>query len=148
RMTLLDPKPGFVRFNVEYDYPAYLRWKKQTAKGIVNPQIDALRGTKLALEALTNRPIKDATLSVFSKGQEAVFSAEKVKDKPNVVRFALPALMQDGKAVVRFTPTTAENVSEPKEIPIRVLSDEKPKVFITKTEPAPVKQEEPKAGAE
>jgi hypothetical protein len=148
RMAVLDPKPGFVRFNVGYDYPAYLRWKKQTVKGVVNPQIEAMRGTKVALEALTNRPIKDATLSVFSKGQEAVIPAEKVKDKPNLVRFALSPLMQDGKAVIRFTPTTPENVSEPKEIPIRVLSDEKPKAFITNTDPTPVKQDEPKAGPE
>ena len=132
RITLLDPKPVFLSFDVTFDYPKYLHYEPSTTTiNVRDPHLEAMRGTKVMLLAHANRPIKDATIFQFP-GLDRPIVGELVQDNPMQVKFHLPALMEDGAYRVGFSPKTDEKESDPRVYNIHVLSDEKPKVEITK----------------
>jgi collagen type III alpha len=128
-MKLLDPKPRMVSFDLEFQYPKYLRWEDQKLTEILEPIIEAMRGTKVIITAQTNRPVRLATLTLAS--DKSQIQGKLVENEPLKVRFELPPLTEDTKASLQFLPDTAEGQSEPREIPIRVMSDLKPVVEIT-----------------
>ena len=72
------------------------------------PELEAMRGTKIVLTAKTNRGVEGAKLEL--PGLPAVVG-EKVEDQPMWRRFTLPPLDQDGMAKLTFTPTTKEGPS-------------------------------------
>ena len=113
RITVFDVKPVFRTFDLEYDYPAYLRFKPMKVIGVREPDIDAPRGTKLVLTARTNRPVKAAKIEL--PGLDPI-PGELLPDDPMAVRFRLPELMTDGVARVTFTPDTAETTGSTKSI--------------------------------
>ncbi|MBO0697856.1 MAG: hypothetical protein J2P46_05655, partial [Zavarzinella sp.] len=131
RLGVIDPKPVVRTFDIDYDYPAYLRFKPMTAAEVREPEIEAPRGTKVVLTAKTTRGVKDARLEI--DGQPAI-AGELVADEPTWVRFKLPAIDKDSTARVTFTPTTGESPSAPRSIPIRALLDGAPEVRLTKPE--------------
>jgi hypothetical protein len=132
RMTVIDPKPDFRTFDIAYDYPAYLRFKPMTAADVRQPEIEAPRGTKVVLTAKTTRGVKEAKLEL--EGQPPVIG-EPVPDQPMWVRFKLPAIDKETTARVSFNPTTNEQPSAPRSIPVRPLIDQPPSVKIIKPEP-------------
>ena len=127
QLGVIDPKPVFRTFDLEYEYPAYLRFKPMSAKDTREPEIEAPRGAKIVVTAKTSRAVKDARFEI--NGQS--IAGEPVPEQPMWVRFKLPALDKDGTAKVTFTPTTAEGPSALRSIPIRVLIDQAPEVVIT-----------------
>ena len=123
RLAVIDPKPVFKTFDLEYTYPAYLRFKPMKAADVREPEIEGPRGTTVILTAKTTRAVKDAKFEV--PGQSPIVG-EPVPDQPMWVRFKLPPIEQDATGQVSFTPTTAENPSAPRSISIRSLIDQKP----------------------
>lgn len=128
RLGVIDPKPVFRTFDLDYEYPAYLRFKPMSAKDVREPEIEAPRGSKVVVTAKTSRGVQDAKIEI--DGQ--TIAGEKVSDQPMWVRFKLPTLDKDGVAKVTFTPTSGEAASVPRSIPVRVLIDQAPEVQITK----------------
>ena len=126
RLTLLDPKPLFLNYDVTYDYPAYLRYKPVSVN-VREPNLEAMRGTKIALVAHANRPVKEARIQF--PGVEQPILGAVVDKKPMQVMFSLPPLMKDGTYRAAFTPKTDEG-EVAQTFTIRVFSDEKPKVGI------------------
>jgi collagen type III alpha len=131
RLGVIDPKPVFRTFDLDYEYPSYLRFKPMSARDVREPEIEGPRGSKVVLTAKTSRGVQDAKIEI--DGQ--TIAGEKVPDQPTWARFKLPALEKDGAAKVTFTPTTGEAASGPRSIPIRALIDQAPDVKITKPEP-------------
>jgi collagen type III alpha len=131
KLVVIDPKPVVRTFDLAYDYPAYLRFKQMTAADVREPEIEAPRGTKVVMTAKTTRGVKDARLEI--NGQPPI-AGEPVADEPTWVRFKLPPIDKDGIARLTFTPTTGELPSAPRDIPIRALLDEQPRVQINKPE--------------
>lgn len=125
KLGVIDSKPVFRTFDIQYDYPAYLRWKPATSRDLREPEIEAIRGTVVTLTAKTNRGVKQAQLELA--GQPPIIGSA-VPDEPMWVRFKLPAIMQDGMAKISFTPSTPENTTLPRNIPIRMLIDQAPTV--------------------
>jgi collagen type III alpha len=130
RLGVIDPKPVFRTFDLDYEYPAYLRFKPMSVKDVREPEIEAPRGSKVIMTAKTSRGVQDAKIEL--NGQ--TITTEKVPDQPTWVRFKLPALDKDGTAKISFTPTTAEGPSAPRSISVRALIDQAPEVRITKPE--------------
>jgi hypothetical protein len=128
RLGVIDPKPVFRTFDLDYEYPAYLRFKPMSAKDVREPEIEAPRGSKVVMTAKTSRGVQDAKIEL--NGQ--TIPGEKVPDQPMWVRFKLPAIDKDGTAKITFTPTTSEGPSTARSIPIRALIDQAPIVEITK----------------
>ncbi len=140
RLGVIDPKPVFRTFDLDYDYPAYLRFKPMSVKDVRESEIEAPRGTKIVLTAKTSRGVKNAKFEL--NGQS--IAGEPVPEQPMWVRFKLPALDMDGTAKVTFTPTTDEGPSAPRSVPVRVLIDQAPEVQIT--EPAEDEKQLPANG--
>src|SRR5262249_6073274 len=67
---------------------------------------------------------------MFGNGGVPRMAGEPVPDQPMWVRFKLPPLDKDSTARVTFTPTTGENPSAPRSIPIHALVDQDPIVEI------------------
>jgi hypothetical protein len=132
RMTVIDPKPAFRTFDIAYEYPAYLRFKPMTAADVREPEIEAPRGTKVVLTPKTTRGVKEAKLELASQPPVV---GEPVPDQPMWVRFTLPPIDKDTTARVSFTPTTNEQPSAPRSIPVRALIDQVPTVKLTIPEP-------------
>ncbi len=130
RMNLLDPVPSWQNFNLTYRYPAYLRWKVQEVVKQKNPEIEAMRGTNITIQAHANRPIREAHARF--PGLSDTLNATPVMGNPSVVEFHLPPLEQDGNLEVWFYPSTNEKMASPKFIPIHVRVDHSPEVVITK----------------
>ncbi|HEX3147791.1 MAG TPA: hypothetical protein VHR66_06880, partial [Gemmataceae bacterium] len=126
KLSVIDPKPIFRSFDLTYDYPAYLRFKKMTAPDVREPEIEAPRGTVVVVTAKTSRGVRDAKFEL--PGLPPIMG-EAVPDQPMWVRFKLPALDKDGTARMTFTPTTGEP-SSTREIPVRALIDQVPAVQI------------------
>lgn len=126
RIGVIDPKPVIRTFDIDYDYPAYLRFKPMSAKDVREPEIEAPRGSKVVVTAKTTRGVESATLEYAGM----TFTGEKVPDQPMWTRFKLPALDKDGPAKVSFKPTTSEATTAPRSIPVRVLTDQAPTVQI------------------
>ncbi len=131
RMSLIDPKPLYLNYDVTFNYPAYLRFASETVTR-KEPHLEAMRGTVVTLLAHANRPVKKAKIE-FPGHEKAV---EGIVDpaKPMQVKFVLPPLEKDGAYRVELTPATGEADAEPRVFNVRVLSDEKPQVVITKPE--------------
>jgi hypothetical protein len=132
RLGVIDPKPVVREFDLQYDYPAYLRFKPMTAAGVRDPEIEAPRGTRVTVTAKTTRAVKDAKIEL--PGLPPV-AGELVADQPTWVRFKLPPIDKDATGSLTFTPNSAENPSAPRSIPIRALIDEAPRVEIKLPEP-------------
>jgi hypothetical protein len=132
RLGVIDPKPLVRAADISYQYPAYLRFKPMTVLDVREPEIEANRGTKVVLTAKTTRGVESAKLELPGG---VVVDGEKVEDQPMWVRFKLPPLDQDGMAKITFKPATNEATSTPREIPVRVLTDQAPDVKLTKPEP-------------
>ena len=131
RLSVVDPKPVFRTFDIEYTYPEYLRFKPMTAADVREPEIEGPRGSTVVLTAKTSRGVKDARIEFDSAPPIA---GEPVPDQPMWVRFKLPPLDKDTTARVSFTPTTGENASAARSIPIHALTDQDPIVEIKKPE--------------
>ncbi len=125
RLAVIDPKPVFRTFDVSYEYPAYLRWKPARATDVREPEIEGIRGSVVTLTAKTNRGVKSAQLQI--DGQPPI-TGTSVPDEPMWVRFKLPSIDKDGTAKVSFTPSTPENPTLPRAIPIRAIIDQAPTV--------------------
>ena len=132
RLGVIDPKPLIRTFDISYEYLPYLRWKPATAADVKEPEVEAPRGSIVTLTAKANRGVKAGTLEI--DGQPPI-AGVLVVDQPTWVRFKLLPLDQDATARIIFTPTTAENVSEPKLIPIRAMIDLPPTAKIDTPEP-------------
>jgi hypothetical protein len=128
RLGVIDPKPVFRTFDLDYEYPAYLRFKPMSVKEVREPEIEAPRGSKVVMTAKTSRGVQDAKIEL--NGQ--TIAGEKVPDQPMWLRFKLPALDKDGTAKITFTPTTSEGPSTARSISVRALIDQAPVVEITK----------------
>src|SRR5262245_6039003 len=131
QLRVIDPKPVFRTFDIEYTYPKYLRFQPMTAADVREPEIEGPRGSTVVLTAKTSRGVKDARLEIDGIPPIA---GEPVPDQPMWVRFQLPQLDKDGTARVTFTPTTGQNPSAPRSIPIHAPVDQNPIVKITKPE--------------
>jgi collagen type III alpha len=130
-LLLLDPRPLLLhKYEVTYDYPAYLGAKADTLLDVPQPNLEAMRGTKVTLLARANRPIKEALLQF--PGLEKPIAGQLDSKKPMEAKFVLPPMMQDGSYRLSFTPKTAESAAEPESFSIRVITDQAPKVTITK----------------
>jgi collagen type III alpha len=139
RISLMDPNPTFLNYEVTFDYPKYRRWKPETVT-LREPHLEALRGTMVKLVANANRPIKrrapdQLEAKLQFQGQDQPIVGEPVKDQPMQVKFTLPPLMKDGAYRVAFSPATTERDSDPRVFNIRVIGDEKPKVSISSPQP-------------
>src|SRR5262249_14168398 len=125
RLQVIDPKPIVRTFDLDYEYPKYTRFKPMTVTDVREPQVEALRGTKVVVTAKTTRGVKDAKLEI--PGQAPIVG-EPVVDQPMWTRFKLPPLDKDGEAKITFTSVTEESPSAPRSIPIRALVDQAPQV--------------------
>jgi collagen type III alpha len=133
RITLLDPRPMFLNYDVTYDYPKYLRYDPSTVTvNVREPHLEAMLGTKVTLLAHANRVVKSARVQF--PGVEQPIAGLPVEGKPTQVKFVLPPLTKDGAYRVVFTPQTDEKDRDPRVFTIKVLTDEKPRVEITKPE--------------
>jgi hypothetical protein len=131
RISLMDPTPAFLRYDVTYDYPKYLRYDPPTAKVTVKePHLEAMRGTKVTLRGYANRKIESATVQF--PGHDQPITGVVSEDQSTQAEFKLPPMMQDGALRVVFTPKTGEKESEPRTFSVRVLTDGKPVVEIIK----------------
>jgi hypothetical protein len=130
-IALLDPTPMFLRYDVTYDYPRYLRAQKATID-VREPHLEAARGTRVTLVAHANRPIKEARVQFPGVDQPIVGQLDPAN--PTRATFNLPPLMADGDYRVVFTPNTREPESKGEVYQIRVLPDDKPRVELTKPE--------------
>jgi len=128
RISLLDPVPTFLNFDVTYDYPKYLRAEKVTVTQR-QPNLEAMRGTKVTLVGHANRPIKEAVIDFPGTGKVVGVVDPKT---PTEATFTLPPMLQDGDYRVVFTPKTDEGASKGEVYKVRVLTDEIPKIEITK----------------
>ncbi len=128
-ILLEDPKPQFRNFDVTYVYPKYLRAEPVTIN-VKQPDLEALRGTTVTLVAHANRPVKSA--SVEFPGNDKPIAGSLDPQNPMQVKFALPPMMEDGNYRISFTPETDEKAGASDAFKVRVLSDDKPKVFISK----------------
>jgi hypothetical protein len=140
RLGVFDPKPVFRTFDIDYEYPAYLRFKPMSVKDAREPSIEAPRGSKVVITAKTNRGVESATLEI--NGQ--IVTGEKVPDEPMWTRFKLPVLEKDATANASFKPTLSEAASGLRAISIRVLTDQAPTVQID--EPAEEERQLPANG--
>lgn len=125
RLAVVDQKPLFRSFEVNYRYPDYLRWKPVTVSDVKEPEIEAIRGTKVTLTAKTNRGVKNGQILI--DGQPPIFGVT-VPDEPTWIRFQLPPIDKDTAAKVSFGVASAENPALPKAISIRALVDQAPTV--------------------
>lgn len=127
KISLVDPKPAFLNYDVTYDYPKYLRADPATVN-LREPNLEAIRGTKVTIVGNANRPIKQAKLEF--PGQDEPIVGVLDPKKPMQAKFVLPSLMQDGQYRVYFSPKTDEKDADARAFNIMVLADEKPKVRI------------------
>ena len=127
RISLVDPIPAIRYFDVTFDYPKYLRYDKTTVI-LREPNLLVNRGTEVSFVAHANRPIKKALIQ--KDGVD--IQATPVEGQPMQVAFKLPKLMEDGAYRVAITPDTDEKSIEPRTYTVRIISDESPKVEITK----------------
>lgn len=134
RIALIDPKPALLRYDVTYDFPKYLRYDPNplVIPGVKDPHLEAMRGTKVTLLASANREVKSAAIQF--PGADQPIAGEKVEGQPTQVKFTLPPLDVDGAYRVVFAPATDEKESDGRVFNVRVQSDDKPKVVITKPE--------------
>ena len=137
RMSLIDPKPLFLNYDVTYDYPKYLRYKPMSVN-VRQPHLEAMRGTKVTLVAHANRPVKSAQIQF--PGHDQPIAGIVDDKKPMEVKFAPPAMMEVGSYRITFAPKTSESESAPEVFNVRVLSDEPPKVEIKEPEPLEIKR--------
>ena len=132
RISLVDPKPVIRFFDVTYDYPKYLRYDKVSVV-LREPKLEVNRGTEVTLVANTNRPIKQAHIQM--DGVAKPIMGELVEGQPMQAKFKLGALMKDGAYRVGYQPATDEPAILTPAYSIQIITDEAPKVEITKPEP-------------
>lgn len=120
-------RPMLSDFVAEYDYPAYLKWPKDTEKG---PNLSAIRGTTVTLTAKANRPVQSATLAFAGvKNSRGRIPGEVSGDGRDRVKFTLK-LEETGTYRVEFKPSGPEVSTSTADYPITVSADAAPEVEI------------------
>ncbi len=131
RLQVVDPKPVIRSFDISYDYPPYMRWKKLDLEGIREPFIEAPRGTKITLTARTNRGVQSGSLKL----DEVEIPGTLVPEEPMFTRFVIPMLDREGTAKLSFVPSTGEPATEPIGISVKMLEDLPPVVVLEEPKP-------------
>lgn len=118
--------PLLTGFTVTYHYRPYLRWSDATTR---DPNLEALRGTKVTLLARTNRTVAEGQLLI--DGAKTPIRAELDPAQPDMLRFQL-TLEQDGAYRIKFRSVEGEENANPMPYRIHVLQDAAPKVELTR----------------
>jgi hypothetical protein len=127
-ILLQDPKPLFLNYDVTYKYPEYLRAEPVTIN-LHQPDLEALRGTKVTLVAHANRPVKKATIEF--PGYDEPIAGELDATNPLQVKFTQLSMMNEGDYRIAFWPKTDEEAGTPGVFKVRILTDQGPRVQIT-----------------
>src|SRR5262249_3899980 len=85
RVTVRTP-PEFRSFDIEYEYPKYLRIKPDPIANSTSPDLYGYRGAKVALIAHANREVRDGHMDVMVQGKPERIEGERINGKPDVLR--------------------------------------------------------------
>jgi collagen type III alpha len=122
--------PLFTDFEVEYDFPAYVR---RPAEKSTDPHLQAIRNTKVSVVAKANRPVRDGRAAFEPPGLPGVVG-KTIPGRPDALRFDF-LLSQRGSYKLTFTAGDGERSPESMPFGIDLTEDTAPQVVISQPEP-------------
>ena len=130
-------RPLLIGFDVSYKHRPYLDYPDRISK---DPNLDAIRGTKISLVARTNRivregelVIRDPKLKTDRKDPNGNVKGEKIEGDPQALRFIFELDMkEDSDYRIHFLSADNEKNEDPLPYRINVLLDRPPQVQLRK----------------
>lgn len=128
-------QPRVTRFDLTYQYPAYLRWADVEVRCgptevVPRPDIVQKRGTRVTLIARTNRPWHAGRLTLQEGAASRELPGEPIADDPEARRFQF-VLDRSGFFQVQFTSKEGEPNVDRGKYRIEVIRDTDPVVVLT-----------------
>jgi hypothetical protein len=120
-------------FEIRYRYPAYLNFADDVR---TDPNLQAVCGTEVTIQAKTNRVVKAGILRLSETDEptpvtkDASLSAER----PDTLRFTF-VMRKDGHYKIQFVADSGERSEETLPFEVRVLPDQPPQVDLTHETP-------------
>lgn len=129
--------PQFISFNMDYEYPPYLRIAPEQVRDAATADLYGYRGTRVTLTARANREVREGALELLIPNHPPrQIPGERTPGQADTLRFPL-TLQDNGTFRLSFTATTDERSRDIHTYRIEVIADLPPIIEITQPQDDP-----------